>query len=179
MHGIQNRPRRTRHLVVRAAFLLMIGAGGASFAQEPDVGGNLALLKPLLGTWEGRFERGGGEGVVLQMTCELILDGNAVRVRNLAAGMVRENLYYWNPSRGRLEFLVLTNNGQIGSGTVASEAGLIVETGEQITPSGATRITRGTWEPRPDGSLVVRGSTQLDGEWRPGHVIVFEQSSSQ
>jgi len=178
MHSIQNRPRRTRQRVALAVLVLTTVASGGLFAQDPDIGGNLALLKPLLGAWEGRFELGGGEGVVLQMTCELILDGNAVRVRNLAAGMVRENLYYWNPSRGRLEFLVLTNNGQIGSGTVASEAGLIVETGEQITPSGETRITRGTWEPRPDGSLAVRGYTQLDGEWRPGHVIVFRQSSS-
>jgi hypothetical protein len=36
--------------------------------------------------------------------------------------MVRESVYYWNPHRDRLEFLVLTNNGHVGSGTVAVEA---------------------------------------------------------
>ena len=179
MHNPRHRPRRTRHRIVVALFALLVVAGGGLSAQEPDIEGNLALLAPLLGTWEGRFERGGGEGVVLQMTCEPIIDGNAVRVRNLAAGMVRENYYYFNPSRGRLEFLVLTNNGHLGSGTVASEAGLIVENGEQITPSGETRTTRGSWEPRPDGSVIVRGYTYQEGEWRPGHVIVFRRSPTQ
>ncbi|GEM_PF-1603265 len=141
--------------------------------QEPVE--QLQFLSPLLGTtWTGRFEPP-GPSFDHVIRWEPILDGHAIRmVKDVEAADFRmETIYVWDPQAGNVSYLTQTNSGQISTGIVRAENGLIIQEGVNHYDDPVTEY-RYTFTVTPDGTLEDRFYHREEGAWIQGHLIVYE-----
>jgi len=162
---------RARIAAVTVAILATIAVISPTQAQTLDE--NLKIFAPLIGpSWVGEFDDPEETPTIL-MSWEPILEGKVVRLTGGGGGMTRENLYYWDPEKKQICCVALTSNGWVSTGTVQAEGDLIVTIGRQVGPDGTVRDVRGTWEVTSDGKAIARGYGKENGEWTPGHVVIF------
>ncbi|UCE23920.1 MAG: hypothetical protein JSU74_11555 [Candidatus Zixiibacteriota bacterium] len=153
--------------------LVLIILVKVSPSRAQELNENLEFLSPLIGSWEGYFEDRDRQGLLLTMSCEAIVEGNALRMQSVSGGMGRRNLYYWDPEKKQVLYLVLTTNGYVGSGIIFKQGDTIFEVGRQIAPDGTVNETKSAWAMGPEGQVITQAYTMKEGKWHPGHVIVF------
>ena len=141
----------------------------------------LEPFRPILGkTWKGHFKKSTPEKPLVDVSrWERALNGQAIRilhsVNNGSYG--GESILMANPKTGTVEFYYFTTAGFLTRGTVTFEGGKIL-TREEVTGSkeGITEV-KATTELQSDGKLHVKSEYLKEGNWVPGHDILYEVSA--
>lgn len=139
---------------------------------------NLAMFSNLADTeWEGHFEDA-EESMTLYMKWEPLIGGASVEMSGWSTGsdMTRRNIHYWDPEKKKVAYLALTSNGYVASGTVEFEGSVMTFLGRQTWPDGTVVDTKGEWEFLSSGKIRATGFKYQNGEWIPGHRILFTRT---
>jgi hypothetical protein len=107
------------------------------------------------------------------------LSGHAIRETRTVPemGFEAESIFYYDREAGVVAYLGMTNNGYVSRGQIAFEGDVFTQSGEQSGPESPAYSIRVTFRFTDDGTLVNRLCNLQDGEWRPGHTIVYVDGS--
>ena len=169
---------RTLLQLMCASALAVILVHPALHAQALDE--HLAMFEPLVGkTWKGKLGEPGSDSEAWDVSrWERALNGKAVRIlHSVNDGQYGgETLIFWNREKERVEFYYFTTAGFFTTGTIEGEAGMF--TAHEYVTGNANGITevRSRSEILPDGRLKGTSEYFKDGEWVPGHAIVYNEA---
>ncbi len=151
-----------------------------SRTQEPRLCPELEILSPFLGDWIGEFQNA-GERPQVRRSWTPILDGQAIRERRTIPELdfEAESIFYYDHTTDAVLYLGLTNNGYVGRGRIGFEDGAFVQTGDQIQPDGTTSAIRVHFLFEDGPKITNRLFSLVDGEWHPGHTIVYTPTGSR
>lgn len=140
---------------------------------------HLAPLAPYVGkTWSGTLQEASDRPMVDVARWERALNGKAIRIlHSMNDGVYGgETIIRWNADADRIEFYYFTTEGFMTTGTMRVEDGRFISHEHvQGNEDGITEV-RATGEVLPDGRLRSTSEYLRDGEWQPGHVIVYEEA---
>lgn len=164
-------------LIVTLAVLLFAGSLSLS-AQDLDE--KLAMFEPLVGkTWKGRLSAEGAETESWDVSrWERALNGKAVRIlHSVNDGQYGgETLIIWNRESEQVEFYYFTTAGFFTQGTISGEFGNF--TAHEYVTGNSNGITevRSSSTLLEDGSLKGTSEYLKNGEWVPGHEIIYKEA---
>lgn len=137
----------------------------------------LESLAPFVGkTWRGEFKNPDtGETGVDVARWERALNGKAVRVlHSLNDGVYGgETMILWDAEAESLIFFYFTTGGFYTKGTIRFENGKMISNEKVKGSAGGITEVRATSHVLPDGSMSGKSEYFKDGEWIPGHEIVY------
>lgn len=164
-------------LLLLAALVLASGAAHAGTVNE-----HLLPLAPIVGkTWRGEFTNSTPEKPAIDVQrWEWALNGQAIKiVHSLNDGEYGgETMIVWDRERERLIYFYFTTLGFYTTGTIVADDGFFVAHEEVVGGQGGVTAVRSTSRILPDGRL--EGSTEMlkNGEWVPGHGVVYTEDPS-
>lgn len=161
-------------------FLLMaaclIPGASVSAAAEDSLSEHLRPLEPFIGkTWRGTFQGDAENPAVDVSRWERALNGQAVRILHSVndGAYGGETIITWDREKEQLIFYYFTTAGFYTHGTFTIEDGKFISH-EMVTGNdqGITEV-KAVGEVLPDGTM--KGSSQYlkNGEWVPGHSIIY------
>jgi hypothetical protein len=160
---------------------LLITALGATAAAPPNLPLNehLEPFRPLLGkTWRGEFKGGGPGAAKIDIArWERALNGEAIRVlHSINDGEYGgETIIIWDATKKALSHFYFTTAGFRTTGTFKFDGRKFVAEEEVAgATQGITRV-RSSGEVREDGTLVSKSEYLKDGQWVPGHELVYRE----
>jgi hypothetical protein len=166
--------------------LLLVAMGSLAAlvraAEQPTLDSHLESLRPLLEkTWKGPFKNSKPDQPMFDVArWERALNGRAVRVLHSVNDGIYggESLLYWDDQKQEIVTYYFTTAGYITIGTLRVEQGKFV-THETVrgTSDGISEV-RGTHEVLPDGALHVKSEYFKNGQWVPGHEIIYREDAS-
>lgn len=152
----------------------------AASADEPRLSSQLEPLRPFLGkTWKGRFMNSKPEKPMYDVArWERALNGKGVRiVHSVNDGAYGgESMIIWNPKSERLEFRYYTTAGFFTEGSMRVEDKKLVSNEKVIGGSEGVTEVKATMELLPNGKLMAKSEFLKNGNWEPGHEILYEES---
>ena len=145
-----------------------------------DLAKGLEPLKPLVGkTWKGPFQNGKeGKQTFDVARWERALNGQAIRVLHSVADgdYGGETIIMWNPKIEKLEYYYFTTAGFTTHGTMTVERNQFISHEEVIGNKEKVTEVKAVSELRPDGKLHVKSLYLKNGEWVPGHEILYTET---
>lgn len=153
----------------------LILAVAPSDARGQELDARLEFLAPLINrTWVGHFVGPADSTLTHRVRWEPILDGKAVRRTKLVpeASFADDGYYFWDWEAGQVAFLSVGNRGQVTRGFVVREEGRVVLRGAWRDDRSVHEFAL-TLEVLPDGKLEDRYYGVANGEWTPGHLIIY------
>lgn len=148
-------------------------------AQELDE--HLAVFKPYIGkTWKGRLSEPGAEEESWDVSrWERALNGKAVRILHSVndGEYGGETIVYWNREKEEVEYYYFTTAGFYTIGTMEINDDGTFSAMEDVTgnANGITKV-RSTSTVLPDGGLQAEAEYLKNGEWVPGHKILYHEA---
>ena len=166
-----------RHAFAAAIVLCLLAAPAG--AQEMDE--HLAVFEPYIGkTWKGKLSEPGAEKESWDVSrWERALNGKAVRILHSVndGEYGGETIMFWNREKEALEFYYFTTAGFFTTGTMEVHDDGSFSAVEDVTGNadGITRV-RSTSTILDDGGLQSESEYYKNGEWVPGHNIVYREA---
>ena len=136
---------------------------------------HLAFLQPLIGkAWLGHYDNPEDAHFDHHIVWDPILEGQAVRATKEVPELnfTMETTYYWDPKKEEVNFLSVTNRGQLSSGIVYGTEGRIILLGTNIEASG-NREFKLSFEVLADGTLEDRFFLKINEKWKQRHLIQY------
>lgn len=167
--------RSTRRILSVMAVMLL--AAPPLFAQESQQD-PIDIFQKFSGkVWLGHYVDSETSHVNHVLRCSPILEGKAVRIVKKVPELnfMMETLCFWNPGEKTIDYVSLTNRGQLSKGRVSIDEGRVVFVGVSVE-AGGNRDYKITMEARGDGSLEDRFFLKRDGQWHQGHLIQYNQT---
>ncbi len=148
-------------------------------AQE-ELSEHLKIFEPFIGkTWKGKFvDKATGKEAVDISCWERALNGKAVRnLHSLNNGEYGgETIIVWDNKEKELVFYYFTTAEYFTHGTMKFENGKFISTeAVEGNANGITKV-KAVAEVLDDGRLKSSSSYLKNGEWVPGHEIVYEEA---
>jgi hypothetical protein len=163
-------------VLVLAASLPCPAPALAAEAEAPKLESHLEPLRGLLGkTWKGPFSNSKPEKPTVDVSrWERALNGKAVRVlHSINDGAYGgETIILWDPKKNVLVSHYFTTAGFTTTGTITFRDGKIISH-EVVTGSSVSEV-RAISELKPDGTLHVKSEHLKNGEWEPGHEVIYK-----
>jgi hypothetical protein len=138
----------------------------------------LEFLRPFIGAWTGEFQDARERPKVLRSWTPT-LSGHAIRETRTVpeVGFEAESIFYYDREAGVVSYLGMTNNGYVSRGQIALDGDVFTQSGEQAGPESPAYSIRVTFRFMDYGTLENRLYNLQDGEWRPGHTIIYTADS--
>ncbi len=161
-------------IVALLALLLQPLAAGAAPPNE-----HLAVLAPFVGkTWRGEFVDSTPENPRVDVQrWEWALNGQGIRiVHSLNDGEYGgETMVMYDRERERLIYFYFTTAGFYTTGTIVADDGMFVSHEEVVGSNEGVTAVRSTSRILDDGRLESHAEYLKNGEWVPGHGVVYEE----
>ncbi len=168
---------RQLHPTVTVALLAVLLAPPTAGAVTPNE--HLAPLAPFVGkTWRGEFVDSTPEDPRVDVQrWEWALNGQGIRiVHSLNDGEYGgETMVMYDRERERLIYFYFTTAGFYTTGTIVADDGMFVSHEEVVGSTEGVTAVRSTSRILDDGRLESHSEYLKNGEWVPGHGVVYEE----
>ncbi len=170
-----------KHQLPAVLLLSSLCFAGASFAQE-QLAEPLKPFAPYIGkTWRGEFANSTpGKPVIDISRWERALNGQAIRilhsVNNGEYG--GETILFWDKNKGSLVFYYFTTAGFYTTGTAKFEDGKFISHEAVIGNQDGITEVKAIGEITADGKLRSKSEYLKNGEWTPGHEILYVEDTN-
>jgi hypothetical protein len=149
----------------------------AAAAAPPRLDPHLEPLRPLLEkTWKGTFKNSKPDKPTVDvMRWERALNGKAVRIlHSINDGSYGgETLVIWDEAKKTLTTHYFTTAGFTTTGTITFEEKKILT--HEVTKGSSVNEVRATSEFKDDGTFHVKSEHLRNGQWEPGHEVVYRE----
>lgn len=166
-----------------ASFFLLTATlvSTAAGQQNLPLNEQLEPFRPLLGkTWRGEFKgTGSGAAKIDIARWERILNGEAIRVlHSINDGEYGgETIIIWDAAKKSLVHFYFTTAGFRTTGTFQFEGKkFMAEENLAGSTQGITKV-RSSGELRADGTLASKSEYLKDGQWVPGHELLYREDA--
>lgn len=140
---------------------------------------NLEKLRPLIGkTFRGEFKSSKPDKPVVDvLKWERALNGKAVRsLHSINEGSYGgETVFTWDSVEKVVRYHYFTTAGFMTAGTLHFKEGKIITLEKVRGSTGGVTEVRGVSELRPDGTLHVKTEHLKEGNWSPGHEVIYRE----
>ena len=150
-------------------------------AEVESLDEHLAPLRPFIGkTWKGEFKNSTPENPRFDISrWERALNGKAVRVLHSVnnGSYGGETLIVWDAEQKKVVSHYFTTAGFHTIGTVAFDGTTKYIVHEKVigNSNGITEV-KAVGELKPDGSYHSSSQYFKDGEWTPGHAVIYRET---
>jgi hypothetical protein len=169
---------------MKFASLLLLTAtllSTAAAQQNLPLNAHFEPFRPLLGkTWRGEFKGAGAEAAKIDIASwERILNGEAIRVlHSINDGEYGgETIIIWDAAKKSLVHFYFTTAGFRTTGTFKFDWQKFAAEEEVAGATQGITKVRSSGELRADGTLTSKSEYFKDGQWVPGHELVYREDA--
>ncbi len=147
---------------------------------EIQLNEKLQAFAPFVGkTWKGEFQDSTAEKPTYDVSrWERALNGQAIRILHSVndGAYGGESIIFYDREQEKVRYYYFTTAGFYTNGSMTFEDGKIISYEEVTGNENGITAVKSTGEVMADGKMKSSAQFLKNGEWVPGHVIVYQEA---